>query len=191
MSESINGAEEAPIDHELVNCIDQLESVLVEKTDSIELSNHENCASSTIDIGSELDEKRLKIETSILTNRNNDENTEEQVKELGTKDEEKLTNEYPTNLNSQTTLDQMDKDVNNHEQLFTTNSIKVETAMSISNIQKKFSETNCTINIPINTIKNESEKLIEDHTGKIQFIYKYSKPLFNTFLCYAQFNLSM
>lgn len=172
MSESINGAEETPMDHELVNCIDPLESVLVEKNDGIELSNHENCASSTIDIGSEPDEKRLRIETSILTDINNDENTEEQIKELETKDEEKLTNEYPTNLNSQTTLDQMDKDVNNREQLFTANSIKVKPTMSLSNIQKKFEETNCTIDIPIDTIliKNESEQLIEDHTGKIKVI---------------------
>lgn len=173
MSENINGAEETPMDHGLVNCIDPLESVLVEKTDGIELSNHGNCASSIIDIGNEPDEKRLIVETSILTNINNDESTEEQIKELEIKDEEKLTNEYPTNLNSQTTLDQIDKDVNNREQLFNANSIKVETTMSVSNIQRKFSETNCTIDTSIDTIliKNESEQLIEDHTGKIKVIY--------------------
>lgn len=169
MSENYNVVNESTVDHELIPCVESLDSIHCEKTDPDyeEGINLDSYINSSIDIGEPMANCE-DINCIVLTEKNSSstiiDNKELEIENVEKQTDDKLMNidndDKLMNVNNENTLDQLNIDA--------TGSMDTELPISVSDDQNKVVNSN---NIIENTIDENHQVTDENMTGKITFYF--------------------
>lgn len=166
MSENYNVVNESTVDHELIPCVESLDSIHCDKTDHdyVEGINLDSYINSSIDIGEPI-ENCEDINCIVLTEKSSLDTINSSLKtidnnELEIEDMEKQTNDKLMNIGNEKTLDQTNLDA--------TGCMDTELTMSVSDDQNKVMDSSCVIE---NTYGKSDQVINEELNGKNCFFF--------------------
>lgn len=161
MSENYNVVNESTVDHELIPCVESLDSIHCDKTDHdyVEGINLDSYINSSIDIGEPI-ENCEDINCIVLTEKSSIDTINSSLKtidnnELEIDDINKQTDDKLMNIDNENTLDQTNIDA--------TGCMDTELSTSLSDDQNKVMESNIVIE---NTYGESDQVTNEELTGK-------------------------
>lgn len=164
MSENYNVVNESTVDHELIPCVESLDSIHCDKTDHdyVEGINLDSYINSSIDIGEPI-ENCEDINCIVLTEKSSIDTINSSLKTIDNneseiEDIEKQADDKLMNIDNENTLDQTNLDA--------TGCMDTDLSLSASDDQNKATDSNCVFEIS----NGESDQVInEELTGKKLF----------------------
>lgn len=168
MSENYDVVNESTVDHELIPCVESLDSIHCDKTDHdyVEGINLDSYINSSIDIGEPI-ENCEDINCIVLTEKNSIDTINSSIKTINNKeieieDIEKQTDDKLMNIDNENPLDQINIDA--------TDNMDTELSMSVSDDQNNIMDSNSVIE---NTNGESDQVNNEELTGKNVYLFLF------------------